>query len=91
MTVSIFLQAAVTFPSVGMHDTAWFNGSSDKLLQTSGGSIRDACHADPSNAAFILLRRNGNQRLSQDLARMRFGLFATDVGLIDLNTSAQSL
>ena len=30
-------------------------------------------------AAPILLRRNGNQRLSQDLARMRFGLFATDI------------
>src|SRR5687767_8547199 len=91
MRVSIFLQAAVTFPSVGMHDTAWFNGSSDKRLQTSCGSIRDACHADPSNAATILLRCNSNQRLSQDLARMRLGFFATDVGLIDLNTFAQPI
>src|SRR5262245_7652157 len=91
MTVAIFFQAAVALPSIGMHDTAGFNGCSDKLAQTSCGGIRDACHADPSNAATILLRRNGHQRLSQDLARMRFGLFATDVSLIDFDTSAQPI
>src|SRR4029450_5625707 len=88
MMVSIFLQAAVPLPSIGMHDTARFNGSSDKLLQTSCGGIRNARHADPSNATTILLRRNGNQRLSQDLACMRFGLFATNIPLLALDPSA---
>jgi len=91
MMVSIFFQAPVALPSIGMHDTAWLNGPSDELLQTGCRGIRNARHADSSNATTVLLCRNGYQRLSQELAGMRFRLFATDVGLIDLDPSAQPI
>jgi hypothetical protein len=62
MPIPLGLHVVVPVPAVGVHLAAGFDGLADKGIETLGGGLGNAAHANAPNVMAGLFGRYDNQR-----------------------------
>ena len=91
MAIAGFLQAPITFPAVGMDQTAWLRTLAHKTHQTRSRCVGDMTQTDSPHFAALQFHRNHDQCFAHKLSSANVLLLAAQVSLVDLDTSAQPL
>src|SRR5215831_11707660 len=91
MRVAYAFKRIVARPPVGMYSAAWLNRLFYELHQAVPGSVRNALHANPSDAGPIFLSRDHNQGLTLRLSASHSLLQTTQIGFVHLHPPRQPI
>jgi len=91
MSIPVGFQAAIAFPTICTNNATRLNRLHDERKETFSRSIRDSKHTNSSNCFPIFLCGNCNQSFFECLTASNPLFKASQISLVNLNSSRQSV